>query len=155
MLIGVAGANIHAYSAGMVFTTYDRDVFLPPDPENLLLAWQACDDCALELRSAGEPLDRPRGLGLARSVVEFRALTQARGEDELQVDLTLVMKGFGFDEVWRERTFFTLEGVEVPVARLLHIVTSKAAVGRLKDQLFLATHDEALRQLLGPERGKA
>ena len=101
--------------------------------------------------STGEPLDLPRDLELARSVVERRVLTQARDGDELQVDLTLVMKGFGFEEVWRERTFFTLEGVEVPVARLMHIVASKAAVGRLKDQLFLATHDEAIRQLLRPE----
>ncbi|HEY5618296.1 MAG TPA: hypothetical protein VIK60_10140 [Vicinamibacterales bacterium] len=38
-------------------------------------------------------------------------------------------------------------------ARLLHIVTSKQAAGRLKDQLFLATHQDALEQLLKkPER---
>jgi hypothetical protein len=36
----------------------------------------------------------------------------------------------------------------VPVARLLHIVTSKHAAGRDKDRLFLATHREALEQLL-------
>jgi hypothetical protein len=41
-----------------------------------------------------------------------------------------------------------VEGVEVPVARLRHIVDSKAAVGRPKDRLFLATHEEALRHLL-------
>jgi hypothetical protein len=146
---------MHAYRAGMVFTTYDRDVLLPHDPANLLLAWQACAECGLELTSAGEPLDRPRDLELARRVVEHRALTEASDEDELHVDLTLVMKGYEFEEIWRERTFFMLEGVEVPVARLRHIVASKAAVGRLKDQLFLATHVEALRQLLGPERGKA
>jgi len=34
------------------------------------------------------------------------------------------------------------------VARLLHIVTSKHATGRNKDRLFLATHREALEQLL-------
>ena len=39
-------------------------------------------------------------------------------------------------------------GVEVPVARLIHIVTSKHAAGRDKDKLFLATHREALEQLL-------
>jgi hypothetical protein len=41
-----------------------------------------------------------------------------------------------------------IEGVTIPVARLLHIVTSKHAAGRDKDRLFLATHRDALEQLL-------
>jgi len=44
-----------------------------------------------------------------------------------------------------------LEGVEVLVARLSHVVRSKAAAGRPKDLLFLATHEEALRDLLKRE----
>jgi hypothetical protein len=40
--------------------------------------------------------------------------------------------------------------VPVPTARLLHIVESKQAAGRPKDQLFLATHKDALEQLLKP-----
>jgi len=40
------------------------------------------------------------------------------------------------------------ERYDVPVARLRHIVESKAAAGRPKDRLFLATHEEALRDLL-------
>ena len=38
--------------------------------------------------------------------------------------------------------------VEVPVARLSHIVASKHATGRDKDRLFLATYREALDRLL-------
>jgi len=67
------------------------------------------------------------------------------------VDLTLVMTGFKFEEVWEQRTTFLLEGVEVPVARLAHIVASKAAAGREKDRLFLAAHAEALRELMRSE----
>jgi hypothetical protein len=58
------------------------------------------------------------------------------------------MAGFEFETVWREHRVFTDGGVELPVARLLHIVTSKALAGRPKDRLFLATHAEALRELL-------
>jgi hypothetical protein len=152
VLIGVAGANFHAHAAGVVFTTQDRDLFLPRDPQNLLLAWQACETAGLELWSSGEPLDRPRDLDLAQRVVRYTAATRALGADDLQIDLTLVMAGFEFETVWRERTTFAFEGVAVPVARLRHIVESKAAVGRHKDQLFLATHEENLRQLLGSER---
>jgi hypothetical protein len=55
---------------------------------------------------------------------------------------------YEFETVWQQRWRFTIEGVEVSVARLLHIVTSKHAAGRDKDKLFLATHGEALEQLL-------
>lgn len=54
----------------------------------------------------------------------------ARGFD---VDLSLVMAGFDFETVWAERRIFMVEGVDIPVARLRHIVESKAAAGRLKD----------------------
>jgi len=154
LVIGVFGANLHAHQAGVVFNTQDRDVFLPPDAENLLAAWRACEACGLALTNAGEPLDEPRDLDLAERVVERRALTHAptRATDgDLQVDLTPSMTGFEFDQVWPERRTFTIAGIEIPVARLLHIVASKAAAGRDKDRLFLATHKEALRDLLPPE----
>ena len=47
-----------------------------------------------------------------------------------------------------------LDGVEIPVARLLHIVQSKHAVGRDKDRLFLATHRDELEELLRREDRK-
>lgn len=145
--IGVGGANLWAHSGGVVFKTEDRDLFLPSDPDNLVQAWAACDDAGLELWLTDEPLDRPRDHGLAERIVERRALTRATGPDELLVDLSLVMTGFEFETVWNERHVFRVEGVEIPTARLLHIVTSKQAAGR-PNQLFLATHKDALEQLL-------
>jgi len=146
--IGVSGANLWAHSGGLVFKTDDRDLFLPLAAENLVQAWAACDDAGFELWLTNEPLDRPRDRWLAEQVVARRALTRATGPDELLVDFTLVMKGFEFDKVWGERHMFRVEGVEIPTARLLHIVMSKQAAGRLKDQLFLTTHQDALEQLL-------
>jgi hypothetical protein len=151
VMIGVWGANLHAVRAGVVFSTQDRDVFLPPEPPNLQLAWEACEACGMELWSGVEPLDRPRDLLLAERVVSHSGLSTATGIDDLQVDLTLVMAGFSFEQVWSERRTFELAGVEVPVARLLHITESKAAAGRLKDRLFLATHKDALQQLFGAD----
>lgn len=148
VVIGVWGANYYAPSGGAFFHTYDRDLFLPPDPENLLRVWQSAEDAGVSLWVGDEPLDMPRDLELARAVVERRALVRATGARGLLVDLTLVMAGFDFDTVWPERRIFPVESVEVPVARLMHIVTSKATANRDKDRLFLATHEEALRQLL-------
>ena len=62
--------------------------------------------------------------------------------------MTLEMAGFEFDDVWRERRVFRVEGVEIPVARLKHIVESKAKANRPKDRLFMETHAEALEKLL-------
>jgi len=43
---------------------------------------------------------------------------------------------------------FRIDDVEIPVARLSHIVESKAKANRPKDRLFLATWEEALRNML-------
>ena len=64
------------------------------------------------------------------------------------MDLTLEMKGFDFEPVWAERRRFVIDGVEVPTGRLRHIIESKIATGRDKDKFFLATHKDALEQLL-------
>ena len=150
-MIGVWGANLHAENAGMVFTTYDRDLFIPRDAPNLAKAWDACERAGLELTCGREELDRPRDLWLAERVVEQRALTRAHGPDQLLIDLTLVMGEFEFEDVWPARREFVSEGVPVLVASLAHIVASKAQAGRPKDALFLETHKEALRDLLRSE----
>jgi hypothetical protein len=147
-LIGVGGANCYATDPSAYFKTYDRDLFLPLDPANLVKAWEACETLELPLTCSGEPLDYPRDLWLAERIVQNRALTKALLENDLSADFTLVMAGFDFDTVWRERRTFSVNGVDLHVARLSHIVTSKALAGRPKDHLFLATHAEALRELL-------
>jgi len=148
VVIGVWGANYYAHAGAVSFKTEDRDLFLPLDPENLIRAWHACEAAGLELRSNREPLDKPRDRFLADRVVAQRALVHATDGRGLEVDLTLVMAGFDFETVWTERRTFRVEGVDVPVARLLHIVTSKQTAGRDKDKLFLATHKQGLADLL-------
>ena len=151
VVIGVAGGNYYAHAANVIFTTQDYDLFLAPDPENLLSAWGVCETVGLSLWSGSEPLDMPRDRWLAEQVVKRRLVVRATDGRGLDVDLTLVMAGFDFETVWKERRVFVVEGVDIPVARLRHIVESKAAAGRDKDRLFLATHAEALRDLLGRE----
>jgi predicted nucleotidyltransferase len=151
VVIGVAGTNYYAYAARVIFTTQDYDLFLPPDPDNLLNAWGGCESVDLSLWAESEPLDIPRDRWLADQIVTRRAVVRATDGRGLDVDLTLVMAGFDFETVWHERRVFVVDGVDIPVARLRHIVESKAAAGRDKDRLFLATHAEALRDLLRRE----
>jgi hypothetical protein len=151
VLVGVSGANLYAPSAGAKFVTRDFDLLLAPDADNLINAWAACDDASLDVWLADEPMDRPRDRWLADRVIERRAVTRVTGPGDLEVDLMLFLKGFEFDAVWNERRVFLIEGIDVPTARLLHIVQSKEAAGRDKDRLFLATHRDALEQLLKRE----
>ena len=145
VLIGVAGVNYYAMSGATLFTTKDRDLFLPPDPENLLTVWRTMEAQGLQLWAGAEPLGKPLDRLLADRVVERKALTMATDNEGLEVDLTFVMAGFEFDQVW---DVFRVKDVEIPVARLTHIVTSKAKANRPKDRLFLETHAEALKDLM-------
>lgn len=148
VLIGVSAANLYAPGGQAVFATDDFDLLLPLDPDNLVNAWAACDDAGHEVWSAGEPPDRPRDRQLADTVVARRAMTRATGQGGVAFDLALEMHGFTFEEVHEASRRFRIDGVGVPVARLLHIVASKQAANRDKDKLFLATHKDALEQLL-------
>jgi hypothetical protein len=148
VLIGVSGANLYAPGGQGAFVTRDYDFLLPLHADNLVNAWAACEAVGLSLWLGDEPLDQPRDRWLAERMIERRALTHVTGPNELLLDLTLVMKGFDFESVWNERREFMIDGIPVPTARLLHIVESKQAAGREKDQLFLATHFDALQQLL-------
>jgi hypothetical protein len=148
VMMGVWGINYYARSGATLFTTIDRDLFLPPDVENLVRAWDVCEAQGLDLWAGREPLDIPRDELIAKRIVEFRALTTATGRDGLHIDLSMVMADFTFDDIWTRRRTFTVDGVAVPVASLSDIVDSKAKAGRPKDKLFLATHEEALKHLL-------
>jgi hypothetical protein len=148
IVIGVSGANLYAPAGQSVFVTKDIDLFLPPDPENLVRAWHACKRASLDLWRNEEPLEQPRDRGLAERIIARLRLVRATDAKDFEVDLTLVMKGFDFEAAWKERREFMVEGIPVPTARLLHIIESKRAAGRPKDHLFLATHKDALEQLL-------
>lgn len=152
MLIGVWGANFYARDGGGLFLTQDFDLFAPPDPVNELRLWRAAEKAGFDLFCGDEPLDRHRDRFLAERVVSQRALVRVTDGRGFDVELTLVMAGFTFESVEHARRWFTAEGVRVPVARLEHIVRSKAQAGRPKDRLFLATHEEVLRHLLERRR---
>lgn len=147
VVTGVWGANYYAGST--LFVTKDQDLFLPPDAANLRLAWQVCAAAKLDLRCDREPLEQPRDLVLAQAVVQRAALTSATDGGLLWVDLSLVMAGLTFDEVWQRHRTFRSAAVEVPVASLADILAAKATADRPKDRLFLATHEAELRRLLG------
>ena len=109
----MSGANYYATSGSTLFVTADRDLYLPPEPANTLAAWAACESVGLELWSGREPLDQPRDLILAEAIVARQALVRASDGRGHEIDLTLVMAGFEFEQVWSETRVFSAEGVEI------------------------------------------
>jgi hypothetical protein len=91
-VVGVASVNYYAQAAGQIFTTLDRDLFLPPVSANLLRCWRGCLSEGLALWASEEPLGSALDRPLADQVVSNRALVRAVGRD-LQVDLTLLWPG--------------------------------------------------------------
>lgn len=152
VLVGVGGANMHATPRQELFVTQDWDLFLPLDGKNALACWRALEGGGWKLWCGTDPLGKPLDRWLADRIVNRRALVRATNAAGLQLDLTYVMSGFDFEQVWAERRRFRSAGVEIPVARLAHIVESKRAAGRPKDILFLATHEQALRTLLAEDK---
>jgi hypothetical protein len=73
VLIGVAGANYYEEGGATIFATEDRVLFLPPEPDNLVRCWTACEAVGLDLRSGDEPLDTPRDAWLAERIIAQRA----------------------------------------------------------------------------------
>jgi hypothetical protein len=146
VVTGVFGANY--FAGGTLFMTQDQDLFLPLDAANLLRAWRCCERLGLEMDANGEPLDQPRDLQLASAIVRNSALTTARDGQLLCIDLSLVMTGLTFDEVWQRRRVFQQPGGDIHVASLKDIVAAKVAANRPKDRMFLATHAAEIKHLL-------
>ena len=150
LVIGVEGANYFLSTGQATFATEDLDLFLPPNAANTLAACECCRDLGYRLSSAGEPLDPQLDLWLAERIVEHRASIRAADPDSgAQLDLTHTMAGFEFVTLWPARRRFSVGDTEVPVAPLRAIVESKRRAGRKKDLLFLVTHDEVLKEVLG------
>ena len=154
VVIGVWAANYYARAARVVFQTEDRDLFLPADADNLVRCWRACESIGLSLWSGDEPLDFPRDRWLAERVIERRAAVRAAEERGIEIDLSLVMADMDFGAVWARRRTFTVDDVDVPVARLEDVVLSKQRLARDKDRLFLATYRDELKRLLEREAGE-
>ena len=72
-MIGVAGANFYAPDGSAVFATEDSGLFLPLDPDNLMRAWNCCEEVGLDLWSGEEPLDSPRDRWLAERMIDLQA----------------------------------------------------------------------------------
>jgi len=128
LLIRMGTGNLASPDGTVVRALY-HDLFLPPDPQNALHAWQGCEEAGLELWAAGEPLGSPLDLWLAEHVVAGRVQVRATDRKGLLVDLTLFVDGFEFESLWPARRVWVIDGVEVPVAQARPASSDPAKAG--------------------------
>jgi hypothetical protein len=149
VVVGAFGANLYGEQAGIVIRTLDCDLLLPADEKILARALKRLRRLRFRLEAGGEPLPDEDRVVL-KGIVRARACVRAvRGA--CTIDLPLEIAGCAFKDLWKKRRRFRLGGIGVNVAPLEMILKSKERAGREKDLLFLATYQDALKQLLGPK----
>jgi hypothetical protein len=149
LMIGGMGINLHRVGSGPLITTEDIDLLLPLDAANHRRATRALTAAGFGLSVGGEPyvVADAEDDAVVRGVVRARACVRAV-KDGVPVDLPLEAAGIEFEACWRRQVRRTLGSVEVRVASLRDIVTSKLIVNRDKDRVFLEAFRDRLAQLI-------
>jgi hypothetical protein len=91
-----------------------------------------------------------------RALEAFGAPTQGLGSSDLvtpdlvfqigvepsRIDILTSIDGVEFEEAWQERMIARIEGLDVPLLGLRHIISNKRAVGRPRDLADVAALEE-------------
>ena len=146
VLIGLAGANYYARSGATLFVTKDRDLLLPLDPDNALAAWGVCEAMGSSSGAGGNHSIDP-ATAFSRNAWSRTAPSFARATVRASTWISASSWPAWISKRSGRSAGFFVGTVDIPVARLGHIIESKRRVGREKDRMFLATHAEAIRDL--------
>ena len=147
VIVGVFGINFYARQAGEIITTADCDILVPADFPVFRKALQLLAAMEFGLQAGSEPLPDFDPVVL-KGILRARAVVRADRADA-RVDLCTRIAGVRFSELWKNRREFVLEGVNINVGRLQHLIKSKRAANRPKDELFLEQHKDAIQSMLG------
>ncbi len=152
IIVGAFGINLYAEQVGSVVSTLDCDLLLPANAGILSNAVTTLRKLGYQFEAGGEPLieETPE---LMKGIVRARANVTAHKKD-IRIDLALDIAGCRFASLWKKRRRFKVRGASVPVAPLEDLLRSKKLANRPKDQVFLATFQDALTQLFRPQSKK-
>jgi hypothetical protein len=121
LVVGAYAMAAHGYPRA----TGDIDVWVRPSPENAERVLRA-------LRTFGAPLFDLQVSDLVSVDTVFQI-----GLPPNRIDLLTGISGVAFDEAWPSRMRTTVDGIEVPVLGMAHLLQNKRASGRPKDQADL------------------
>lgn len=116
----VVGA--HALAAhGRPRSTGDLDLWVRPTEDNARRVWEG-------LVRFGAPIGDLTVQDLSTPDVVYQI-----GVVPCRIDILTAIDGVGFDEAWKARKTFEVEGMEVPVIGREHLIRNKRAAGRPQD----------------------
>lgn len=118
---------------GSAYPTYDLDIAYARDRENIVRLVAALDEIGVTLR--GARADLPFQLD-ARTIENGANFTfdSPYGSVDVLGDAAGIRS---YDELRGEAAVATIEGIEVRVASIDHLIAMKRAAGRTKDQLMV------------------
>ena len=120
ILIGGYAVIAHGYER----TTGDMDLWIKPDNSNKLLLLEALRELGFEKRDldiiATKDFEQPFVFSI--------------GEKPLRVDFLTTISGVQYGEADAQKIIAEIDGIQLPVLHLNHLVLSKFVTGRLKDK---------------------
>ncbi|MBI1976268.1 MAG: hypothetical protein HYS56_02025 [Candidatus Omnitrophica bacterium] len=138
-VVGLLGASFY----GSTLSTYDLDLVVEPTEETLekirlFFHRQKFSEIAVY---HGEILKQPPTHGEVLRKKMTLLFTDSYG---LSIDVMTQISGIDFKTVWQKRKKFSMQGRQICVASLEHILLSKQKAGREKDLLHVRRLQEML-----------
>ena len=117
LLVGAFAVGLHGYPRA----TVDLDVWVRPTPENATRIIRTLDQFGF-----GMPELKPALFIDPRSIVRF-------GIPPFRIEIMTSIDGVRYDDCWRNRAIFDMDGLDVPTLSLDDLKTNKRSAGRHKD----------------------
>jgi hypothetical protein len=118
MLVGAYAVAAH----GVPRATGDIDLWVKRSNENAERVWTA-------LKKFGAPLS-----DLTKDDLTSLGTVIQLGVTPRRIDILTEITGVEFEEAEAERLVVSIEGIEIPVIGLTHLIKNKKAVGRPQDE---------------------
>jgi hypothetical protein len=119
LVVGAHAMAVH----GVPRATGDLDVWISPDPSNVVRVWEA-------LLEFGAPV---RQLGVSRGDLEKPGMVIKIGLPPRRIDLLTQVSGLDFDEAWSNRRTHSIGSQEIPFLGREDLLRNKRVSGRPKD----------------------
>ena len=130
LIVGAYALSFH----GLPRATGDLDFWIGRSSANAEQVFRA-------LRSFGAPT-----LDLTVSDLLAPDLVLQIGIEPNRIDILTTADGVDFDEAWNERAITRIDGLDVPIMSLQHVLQNKRAVGRPRDLADVLILEEELKR---------
>jgi len=123
LMIGGYAVNYHGYGR----YTGDIDFWINPNDQNK----------ERFLTVFGELCKNKNAVETVKHYDFNQAQVFSLGEPPIQIDFLTQVNLVDFEDAWKEKVFFQVKDIKVPVVNYYHLITMKFNTGRTKDKLDL------------------